>query len=247
MKRKLVTVATLLMLATTSSAQSKFSMHFDLAPASGEFKVGEFDDFSSTGSVSVDELNGFAGIGFGIGFEAHVPIGTKGINALFGIDGYRHTIKSGLRTLTTSNLDENERINYSEYYNIPLSAGLHYEYSLGEQASIFGQVTGILNFFKISKGEYIELEKTSMPWEETITTRYDMARSIGLGFKAGAVFKQKYILSIGLKKLGSHTIGVSRTEDFKPTVPELSAYTETSNYTDVKSVSMLNISFGIQF
>lgn len=244
MKKKVVSVFALLILATSSYAQSSFSMHFDVAPAMGAFKLGEYDDFGGEGSLSTNDPNGFAGTGAGLGFEVQIPIGDKGLNAILGVDCYRHAVKSSIRKLEDSDLQEYQSVNYSEYYNIPILAGLHYEYDVSENFAVFGQVTGGLNLLKVSKSEFVTTQSYA---DESIIRKYDLARSFGFGIKVGFLFNQRFILGVGFKSLGAHTIDVTRTKEFNPKVPELNAYTETATYIDVKNVSMLNLSFGIRF
>ena len=250
MKKKVVSVVALLILATSSYAQSSFSMHFDVAPAMGAFKLGEYEDnFEVGGSLSKDDPNGFAGTGIGIGLEGHIPIGDKGVNIILGLDCYRHSIKSSIRNSYLADLDANKTINFSEYYNLPVSAGIHYEYQIGEKVSMFGQFTGAFNFLKISKSK---LDITSnggsfAPGEKVITRTYGISPHFGYGFKVGFLLSQRYILGIGFKNFGAHSINAEHTESFDSAVPESSSYSNTNNYVDVKSVLMLTISLGIQF
>ncbi len=237
MKTKTVVLGLILMAGTTVSAQSKVECNFHIAPPMWDFKQGTYDDFSSKGSVSVGDPKGFAGTGLGLGFEYHKPLGTKGLNLKIGIDAYYHRVKRIVRQSFIADISVfgGESIRFSQYYNIPISMGIHFQRDVKEDIALYGQFSGLYNLLKISKSVYMENTGSNLKtWENS----YGLSQSFGYGYSVGMIVDDKYVLGIGYTNLGSHLI--NRTYSYKGATDSKTYVTQNQ-----KNIPILNLNVGI--
>lgn len=206
MKTTFIITCLISMFSMNTYGQGIFSAHLHIAAPTGDYGDGVGDDFD--GSVAGIDPKGAAGIGLGIGVQYRYPIGGKGVHVLTSIDFVRSPIKKQWRNEYDAGLDENTSMKYSSYYSVPLGLGLHYQTSLNETVSVYAQGLGSFSFLKVSNARLKStLESSTYQAKE----QFKPGVSFGYGFNVGAIIKEKYILGIGYKMLGTHAMKRTKT------------------------------------
>lgn len=242
MKKKSLVISAMLLLGTSCYAQKRFNVNAHLAPSAGAFKTGSYDDFSTWGSVTLGDPNGFAGTGIGLGLDYRHAIQDKGLSLVFGIDAYRTPVKRIIRKSFKS--DESfetgeSTIKFSSYYNIAPKLGLQYGLMVNENIELYTQVTIAYDILKISGSEY--RYNIIEGWTPTTKTYdFNLSGAFGFGFRVGMAFNDSYTVSLAYKNLGKHLI--QRTFYGSSVSGE-----ESYDGEDQKNISMLNLSVGLLF
>ena len=246
MKKTSCLLTMLLLLGAHGYSQGKFSLHLDIAPTLSDFKQGTLNDLGSNASISFGDPKGFAGTGIGIGIEYLHPIKDKGIHLFLGLDAYRNGMRSIIKRSFNAQLGEKETIRFSNYYNIPITLGLHYEKSVTENLALYGQLGVLYDFLKITRLEHSHESGVVL---KTTDQRYELSQAFGFAFEAGMVFNQKYSVSIGYKKLGSHIINNTRDQKYyyEGEIQEENSFHGFYTGNDQKNIMILNLSLGVRF
>ena len=201
MKTTIIITCLISMFSRNTHGQRIFSAHLHIAAPTGDFGDGVGDEFD--GSVAGIDPKGAAGIGLGVGAQYRYPIGDKGVHVLTSIDIVRSPIKKQWRNEFDATLNENSSMKYSSYYSIPLAVGLHYQAALNETVSVYAQGCGIFNTLKVSSAK---LKSTFESGTSLYTELFKPGVSFGFGVNSGVIIKEKYLVGIGYKMLGTHAM-----------------------------------------
>ncbi len=240
MKKRLLTISAILLLGSQVHAQKRFNANLHIAPSAGTFKTGTYDDFSSWGSIALDDPNGFAGTGIGIGLDYRYVIQEKGLSLVFGIDAYRTPVKRVIRKNFTSYdsfEDGTSTIKFSSYFNFAPKLGLQYGGMVSETIELYGQAHILYDILKISRSDY-QYGEGQNAGSKVYT--YNSSGAFGIGFTVGMAFNDHSTVSLGYKNLGKHLInrtfyGTSGSSE------------ESYEAEDQKNISMINLSVGLLF
>ncbi len=233
-------IAVVFLCAFTSLAQKRFQLNVGFNPAIGNFSKGYWDDYSPVyygGSIS------FAGVGTNLGLEYHHPIGSKGFHVFGSLDGYwnptKRSVKKGYEADFGGSYDV---IKHRNFLNVALSAGVHYEHAVSETVSLFAQ-TGVL-------GDLLIIPKTSLVrynlpwWTETTANEYSSSMAPGFSLTLGTVIKQRFVIGIGYRNLGAHTLERTYTKTYEA---DGISNPSTDHQTLQKKMSIATLTFGLRF
>ena len=198
---------------------------------------GLYDDFSVWGSVTLDDPSGFAGLGAGIGLDYISPIKDKGFHFLLGMDAYRNPVKRITRQKFISDLDDDETIKFSSYYNFAPKVGFHYQTEVTDNMQLFGQAFALYDVLKITDSDFqynLDFFARQRKFD------FNLSGAFGFGFRIGTKINDKYSISLGYQNLGKHLISRTFTKV---------DYTDIEIQTgeDQKNISVLNLSVGFIF
>ena len=217
-------------------SQGNFSAHLQIAAPSLVFGAGAGVDFQ--GDIAFGDPLGFAGVGIGVGLEYHHPVGNKNLSILASIDVIRNPIKRAFRQQYKLSLDQNETVKFSKYYNAPIMLGVHYDFEI-KNFPLFIQGGPVLDLLKVSGAERTSVSSSGN--SSIDQEKYGLSFSIGYGIGTGIVFKDKYIIGFGYKRLGVHT--VKNTSIYTSSNGDVNSYIGST----VKKIGVFNITAGIQF
>jgi len=138
---KLAVSSLILMLCMTSFAVAQGSFSAHLGPA---FPMGAFAD-----DVDFD-VDGAAGIGFGVGAQYAHPLSDNGLGLFGGLDIIFNGLNKDIKNMFK---DENpgSSFTFEKYINIPVSAGVHYVYGVSDGVAVYGKAGLTVSFLKITK------------------------------------------------------------------------------------------------
>ena len=156
------TIALSLLFSLNTFAQKNLSVHVGAMFPIGSFAADNGGYLSNAAS------------GLNLGLECTYPLkDLQNFDFFGGID----VIYSGLKK---SYRDKNDYMisKFPKYLNIPLAAGLKYNYKLNDKIALFGKGGLALDFFKVSK---TEVRETKDSWESTTTVDLSVKPGITLG------------------------------------------------------------------
>lgn len=235
MKKNIVLACLLGMLSFKGYTQGSFSSHLHIAPPSTIFGGGIGANFY--GDIDYADPFGFAGVGIGVGLEYHHPFGKKNLSLLVSADIIRNPIKRAFRQQYKLSFESNETFKFSTYYNAPIMVGLHYDFEI-KDFPLFIQGGPILDLLKVtdSKRTYVYSSGNS----STDVEKHALSFSIGYGIGVGVILNDKYILGLGYKRLGIHTI--KNTSIYTFSDGDVNSYIGST----IKKIGVINITAGIQ-
>ncbi|HLF63330.1 MAG TPA: outer membrane beta-barrel protein [Saprospiraceae bacterium] len=185
---KLATFVSLILLNTHSFSQGTFSGHIGPAIPLGAFA----DDFDF-------DTDGAAGLGLGVGVQYVYPLTENSIGLFGGID----IIFNGLnKDIRNEFKDDNpgSTFTFSKYFNIPVSAGVHYTYALNEDLAIYGKLGPTASFLKITKFKWEE------PGDADYIETYKFSVTAGVLFGAGVILNDQIEIGLSVMGLGKHNL-----------------------------------------
>lgn len=225
--KKFTLVAALLLISVFAFAQKpvRFGVYLGEANPLGDMSKGTakktttypLGDLSKWALDNVKEgTEGYAGIGFNVGFDVTVALPVEGLGVFGGIDFFLNTNKSAL----TDALEEYARnevkvfdyvseVKYSKpnFINIPILFGLNYLHNFNNIVGVWGEAGVGPNFRMISRYEkttdYNRAMDILLPDGELVTciekrTGATYKSAVTLGFKLGAGVMLWDRMSIGL-------------------------------------------------
>lgn len=225
--KKFTLVAALLLISVFAFAQKpvRFGVYLGEATPLGDMSKGTakktteypLGDLSKWALDNVKEgTEGYAGIGFNVGFDVTVALPVEGLGVFGGIDFFLNTNKSAL----TDALEEYARnevkvfdyvseVKYSKpnFINIPILFGLNYLHNFNNIVGVWGEAGVGPNFRMISRYEkttdYNRAMDILLPDGELVTciekrTGATYKSAVTLGFKLGAGVMLWDRMSIGL-------------------------------------------------
>ena len=182
----------LFVFTTTLSAQGSFKFH--VGPS---FATSDFGD-DDTG----DDDAGGAGIGINAGLEYFYPITETGLSLFGGLDvsfnGLKNEYKEDIED-QVGNVD----VTFFNYFNIPLSGGLYYQFDPGGNVSLFGNAGLAYNLLKVTN---FKLEDGNSEVEFS----YGLSNNLGIKFGAGIIINEKTTIAVNVFNLGDHDLDIER-------------------------------------
>ncbi len=214
------------------------SVIISLALFSNLFAQGSFDIHVGTaipvsdisyGAVSIDSddvVYGTAVAGLNIGFQYNYQITTSGLGVYAGLDFTYNGINKAYK-------DEMEKFfslfgiddyKFEAFYNIPLSLGGFYKYSVNDNIALYGNAGATFNFFKMS--DFVMGDRT---------LEADWSNNLGFMVGAAIIYKDRVSFQVNYLGLGKHEFTV-----VDPSTPEFPSDVE-------KEINMLTIGIGLSF
>lgn len=181
----ITTIALSLMFSLNTSAQENLSVHVGAMVPIGSF-ARDNGGYLSNGAV-----------GLNLGVEYTYPLKELQDFDLFGgIDINYSGLKKSYR-------DKNEYMisKFPKYLNIPLSAGLRYNYKLNDKVALFGKGGIALDFFKVTK---TEVRETKDSWEST--TNVDLSVKPGITLGGGCLINNSIEFGINYFGFSTHKL-----------------------------------------
>ena len=229
MKKKYIFVAVMLLFGTVSSfaqeanEKGSFSMHAGLSLPMDDFGDDDIDD----------EDSGLAGTGINIGIEYVYKLNENSLGLFVGLDLFRNGINGDskddledeLENLIGSQVD----IEFPVYYNIPISAGLVYNYKVDEKIALFAKGGLVFN-------SLITTDMSLKLSGEEIVVENDLATSFGFKFGTGVTFSENWSIEIDYLGLGEHDID-----------SESKCCGETENSSSDLKVGIVSVTLGYKF
>ena len=224
--KKFTLITALMLISIFAFAQKpvKFGVYVGEATPLGAMSQGEakktldypLGDLSKWALANIDGTEGYAGLGFNVGFDVTVALPVEGLGVFGGIDFFFNTNKYALRNC----LDEYARnevkdnilisdVNYKKpnFMNIPILFGLNYLHDFNNIVGIWGEAGIGPNFRIISNyektTEFSSVINMMLPDGETVqciqeTTGIDYKSAVTLAFKLGCGVMLWDRMSIGL-------------------------------------------------
>lgn len=224
--KKFTIVAFLMFLSVIAFAQKpvRFGVYLGEATPLGDLGQGEIkkttDDPNGELAIlkwalaSEDGKQGFAGVGFNIGFDMTVALPVEGLGVFGGIDFFYNSYKSDLNkyfddlAAREKKLDgvSDVKFNKPKIMNIPILFGINYLHNFNNKVGVWGEIGVGPNFRLISKYErkttYDIVAHQIIDGEDITfierTQGMDYKSAVTLGFKLGAGVMLWDRMSIGL-------------------------------------------------
>lgn len=187
---------TLFVLATSSVAmfaqQVSLEPRISLVAPMGDFRLPYEKAFLFRGASG-------AGTGFGLGADASYPIGlVKDLYVFGSLDLFFNGVSSKLKENVSQDNPE-ASIDYNRYTNIPVMAGVKYEYVVPDiYLRTYVKAGFGVNIFSIS-------EITLSQPEVTQTFTFKPTAAGAATFGAGVILEDKYTIGFEFMSLGNHT------------------------------------------
>lgn len=230
--------------AHTTSANDKkveFSLHLG-----GAVPLGDFGDSRIRGEepfvawLTKESDNGGAGFGANVGMKLKFNIpSVKGLGIIATADLFWNGANADLKDLKEDLLDEmlegyedsysgdgysysyerevyDAKVKLPNYLNIPIMAGLNYEYSLNNGISLWGEGAVGVNIAKVTKFEVYEeghnygyeydyysgSSEYEYDYEERWGVKYDIQTGLAFQFGVGVKFADKFSIGLHYYALG---------------------------------------------
>lgn len=181
----ILAIALSLMFSLNTFAQKNLSVHVGAMLPIGSF-AADNGGYLSNGAI-----------GLNLGLEYAYPLKQLQNFDLFGgIDINYSGLKKSYRK-------DNEDVisKFPKYLNIPLSAGLKYNYKLNDKIALFGKGGLALDFFKVSK---VEIMETVNSWEST--TNVDLSVKPGFILGGGCLINNSIEIGINYFGFSAHKL-----------------------------------------
>lgn len=201
-------------------SQSSFSIH--AGPAFPQSDFGDDDIY--------DDDAGGAGVGFNLGGKYIYKLNEKGLGLFFGADFSLNGLKSSVKDDIEEEVGTDVDIKYYKFINVPIIAGLNYNFKANEQVSLFADLGIGADFFKVTN---MTLEAEN----EKLEYNFDLSTQLAYKFGGGLLIQDKYIIGLHYNGLGKHNVKGEMKYD---------GDTEDLNDFELK-VDVLTLTFGIKF
>lgn len=208
---------------TNFYSQGSFNIHFGPSFPLNDFAISSIEINSEDYRVSST-----ATVGINMGFKYSYQFTDKGIGLYISCDLlYNGTNKEYKETAERIASDMGSDIHkHAAYFNLPLSAGLQYEYDLNDKISLLCNAGLVLNFLKIS--DY---------GTKNLTDEFDWTNSVGGKLGGGIIILDKISISLEYFLLGKHNVvGRYYTDNYT-----------AEDYSKELNIHMLTISAGFNF
>ena len=205
---------------------------------------GDFKDTNK--NFDLEAGDGFAATGLTLGLKYIQPLAAvEGLSWTLGADIYFNPLNSDYKEKIADMIDEAEEyydeVGYTlpRYFNVPLTVGVNYQYSINEKTAIFAELGLGYNLSKMTNQKsWIEDDG----YEESETLKLDISTAFCYRLEAGVLFNQKYSLSLKYNALGSHKYkGEYIWEDDDDDGSSKYKYDKALN------ISTIGLTFGVRF
>lgn len=208
---------------TEMYSQSNVSIHFGPSFPVSDFASDDIDDVDAGG----------AGVGVNVGLKYVYPLSSNGLGLFAGIDFNYNGLKKDVRDDVEEQFEamgiSDVSYKFYKYINIPVTAGLDYSYQADDKIGVFANAGLALNFLKLTDME-IELNG------QTVTTKMDLASSIGFKIGGGILINDKTSISIDYFGLGEHDLE-----------GEVSSGSNTDDIDTQGKIDLLTLTIGFKF
>ena len=154
--------------------------------------------------VGIPEIGfGNAALGYNIGFKIYNPISSaKNLSWFLGADAFYNDLQSDYKDYLAEDA-EDSGLDYRLpfYLNAPITVGVNYAYPINNAFSIYGELSGGLNF---SKYIGIGFKDSYEGFSYSETEKWEMATGFTYGLEAGVLLKEKFTIGIRYIDLGSY-------------------------------------------
>ena len=229
--KKFTLVVALMLVSVFAFAQKpvKFGVYVGYAIPMGN--MGQGDEIKTSGVNAFDGIQnyalmykngkqGYAGMGFDLGFDVTVNLPVKGLGVIGGVDFFYNTSSSyitdayesygGYLVALDPYLSEYDYV-LPNFMNIPILFGVNYQYNFNHIVGIFGEAGVGPNFRMITSGkekyEYIGAAN------QEITYTYDSATTLGFKIGAGVMMWDRMSIVLDYYSLGSAKISGTCKDD----------------------------------
>ena len=152
------------------------------------------------------------------------------LDAGFNFNGVKNSVKDDVEDRLSDLLGTDVDISFYKYINIPVTAGLNYEFKANDQISLFGDLGIGVDFFKVTN---MEIEADG----EKVENSFDLSTHLAYKIGGGLLIQDKYMVSLHYNALGNHSVSGESKYD---------GVTEDLGSEDLK-VNLLTLTFGIKF
>ena len=223
--KKFTLVAFLMFLSVIAFAQKpvKFGVYLGYASPMGnmgqadEIKtsgVNAFEDMKNYALMYKDGKQGYASMGFNLGFDVTYTLPVEGLGVFGGVDFFYNSNSSNILDAYDSfakywiafNPAVRQECNFSapNFMNIPILFGVNYQHNFNNIVGIFGEAGVGPNFRLISGGEE-NFKYVGLP-DEKYTYSYDSATTFAFKIGAGVMMWNKMSIVLDYYSLGSAKI-----------------------------------------
>lgn len=208
---KLALLALSAILVMGFAAQAQLSIH-----AGGVLPLGDFSNsFDAENNTAEENLNAMsASMGINLGAKVAVPV-LSGLKLFGAIDMNYNPLKKDIRDKikeAEEALAPTVDINFKKYITFPLSAGVEYAYSLGNNMEVFVDGGLVFNCLKVTNNK-IEIEAI----KSSTTTKSKLATGFGFKVGGGLWFTENLGVHINYFSTGKHEINQETTIDLGST------------------------------
>lgn len=196
------------MILSNSFCQSTISIHAG--------PVVPLSEFAYRDLFNIKEEAGYAGIGINLGIQIVYPVLDSSLALFGGIDCFFHRYNDEFRKGYERDYPDSE-FKWITYFYIPVSAGIHYTYSLSKKLDVFGQGGLSVSFLKL----------TEFSWDRPGFSHFDrtskLSDAAGFTVGLGAAINRHLEVGVFYDRWGLHTIKgevtngtqTSKAEDLK--------------------------------
>jgi len=232
MKKALILVFVFVGFTLHLKAEGNFGLH-----VGASFPTGDFANDNS-------DNGGGAGTGLNVGIKYFHPLSSyKGLSLTLGVDylnnGLDQSTKDILKQQTNTAGISDVVIDYTNYINIPVLAGLNFKQPVDHTLAIFADAAIGVNYSNMTDLVITyKYEGTAIRSTLSFTPLTRLAYQFG----GGLLINNNYTIGLHYNLLGSYSFKAKATQ-------ESSGYSQTSDVTtnaDIK-INMLTLSLGIRF
>ena len=222
--KKFTLVVALMLVSVFAFAQKpvKFGVYVGYAIPMGN--MGQGDEIQTSGVNAFKGLDnyalmsktgdqGYAGMGFNLGFDVTYSLPVEGLGVFGGVDFFYNTNSSNITDaldswgkvwVVTTPFASEYNFSAPNFMNIPILFGVNYQHNFNNIVGIFGEAAVGPNFRLISQGK--ETFKYIGAADEEITYTYDSATTFGFKVGAGVMMWDKMSIVLDFYSLGSAKI-----------------------------------------
>ena len=175
--------------------------------------VNAFSGMQNYALMSESGKQGYASLGFGVGFDVTVKLPVKGLGIFGGFDFFYNTTsfymydaydELGKTYVALNPLCNEYKYTLPNFMNIPILFGLNYQYDFNHIVGIFAEAAIGPNFRVISGGE--ETYKYIGAEDSKYTYSYKSATTLGFKIGAGVMMWNRMSIVLDYYSLGSAKI-----------------------------------------
>ena len=236
--KKFTLVVALMLVSVFAFAQKpvKFGVYVGYAIPMGN--MGQGDEIKTSGVNAFSGMDnyalmfetgkqGYADMGFGVGFDVTVALPVEGLGIFGGLDFIYNTNSSyitdaynewGKAYVALNPLCSEYKFVAPNFMNIPVLFGVNYQYNFNNIVGLFCEAGVGPNFRVISSGE--ETFKYIGAEDEKITYSYDSATTLGFKIGAGVMMWDKMSIVLDYYSLGSAKIKGTAKGEYNNTTIE---------------------------
>lgn len=173
-----LSVMMVVLLSTTLNAQNSTYVKIG-----GAFPVGEFGESESDNYMGASE-------GVMAGLKYVHELSENGLGLFGELDIMFNPLSDNVKKI------DSDKVKYSKYFNVPISAGLDYTFNPSGNISLYADAGVVFNILKM----------TDLKIDGDSYIEYGAATNFGFKLEAGAILFKRISAGVAYYGLGSHTI-----------------------------------------